>query len=176
MKIGGVKVTAPAETLLVLPRPDGPLVFKARPLASMDEFEALCPYPKPPGSLTKDGWVSNPNDPSYKQVLEAHAAKRLAYVVIHTLEPSNIEWDTVDVGNPRTWANWENDLKAGGLITNERNRVLDLAIEANVLTEEKIKEARESFLRGQALAQAASLGQPSEPVTTPSGPPAPGSE
>jgi hypothetical protein len=176
MKIGGVTVTAPAEAILVLPREGGPLVFKARALPSMDEFEAMCPVPQPPGNLTKDGFVPNPNDPSYKQILETHAKQRLGYLVVHTLAPSNIEWDTVQPGNPRTWANWDNDLKNAGLITNERNRVLDLAIEANVLTEAKIKEARESFLRGQALAQLASPGQPSEPDTTPSGQPVPASE
>jgi methionine-S-sulfoxide reductase len=68
MKIGGVKVTGPAEQLLVIPRDEGPLVFRARALPDMNEFEALCPVPQPPGSLTKDGWVPNPNDPTYKQV------------------------------------------------------------------------------------------------------------
>lgn len=176
MKIGGVKVTGPSEQLLVIPRDDGQLVFRARALPDMDEFEALCPVPQPPGALTKDGWVPNLKDPTYKAIIENHAKKRLAYLVIRTLEPSNIEWDTVDPNNPKTWTNWDTDLKNSGMIQNERNRVLDLVIECNVLTEEKIKAARDSFLLGQALAQAASLGPSSEPVSTPSGPPAPVSE
>jgi len=176
MKIGGVKITAPADNLLVIPRDEGPLVFRARPLPDMDEFDALCPFPQPPGSLTKDGWVPNPKDPTYRAVLENHGKKRLAFLVIRTLEPSNIEWDTVDPNNPKTWLNWDTDLKNAGLIQNERNRVLDLAVEANVLSEAKIKEARDSFLLGQAQAQPASPGPTAEPVNTPSGPPAPVSE
>jgi hypothetical protein len=176
MKIGGVTVTAPSEKILVIPRDGAPLVFRARALPDMNEFQALCPLPTPPGSLTKDGWVPNPNDPTYRTVLENHAKKRLAYLVIRTLEPSNIEWDTVDPNNPKTWANWDADLKKAGLIQNERNLVLDLCVDCNVLSEDKIKSARESFLLGQAQAQAASPGQTSEPVNTPSGPPAPESE
>ena len=176
MKIGGVKVTPPGEQLLVIPRDEGPLVFRARALPDMTEFETLCPLPAPPGSLTKDGWVSNPGDPSYKQVLENHAKKRLAFLVIRTLEPSQIEWDTVDPNNPKTWTNWDTDLKNAGLIQNERNRVLDLCVECNVLTEDKIKAARDSFLLGQAKAQQDSNTPTTEPGNTQSGQPAPVSE
>lgn len=176
MKIGGVAVTPPADSLLVIPRESGPLVFRARALPDMDEFDALCPLPQPPGALTKDGWVPNPKDPTYRTILENHGKKRLAFLVIRSLEPSNIEWDTVDPNNPKTWLNWDTDLKNAGLIQNERNRVLDLAVEANVLSESKIKEARDSFLLGQAKAQPASPGQTSEPVNTQSGPPVPESE
>ena len=38
-------------------------------LKDMDEFNAKCPLPKPPGKLTKDGWVANENDPTYQQVI-----------------------------------------------------------------------------------------------------------
>lgn len=176
MKIGGVQVTAPAEQLLVIPRDGGPLVFRARALPDMSEFEALCPIPAPPGALTKDGWVPNAADPTYKAVLENHAKKRLAFLVIRTLEPSNIEWDTVDPNNPKTWVNWDTDLKNAGMIQNERNRVLDLCVECNVLTEEKIKNARDSFLLGQAKEQSPSNSLTTELATTPSGQPAPGSE
>ena len=50
--------------------------------------------------------------------------RRMAYIVVHSLEPSQIEWDTVQLDNPSTWANWETDLKNGGLSQMECNRVL----------------------------------------------------
>ncbi len=100
----------------------------------MDEFQAKCPLPKPPGKLTKDGWVAEENDPTYQQVLTEWGKKRLGYIVTRSLEPSQIEWDTVKLDDPRTWANWEKDLIDGGLTQIEANRVLALVMEANAWT------------------------------------------
>jgi len=44
------------------------------------------------------------------------------------------------------------DLEAGGLCSVEIQRVQQCVIDANALNEEKLKAARESFLRGQVLA------------------------
>ena len=62
---------------------------------------------------------------------------------------SEIEWDTVNEDDPRTWPNWEDDLKSGGLTQVECNRVLALVLEANALDEAKLQKAREVFLAGQ---------------------------
>jgi len=175
MKIGGVAVTKPSEKILVIEREDGPLVFRALALPSMDEFEQLVPMPKPPGKLTKDGFIPDANDPTYQTILGQHALKRLGYMVIRTLDNSKIEWGTVDPSNPKTWTNWEGDLKAAGFTQVERNRILELVIDVNTLDEEKIKAARDSFLRGQAAQKADTSGPQAEPENTLSGPPASGS-
>jgi len=172
MKINGVAVTKPSEKLLVIERDEGPLVFRAQALTSMDEFDQIVPLPKPPGKLTKDGFVPDSNDPNYQVTLGQHALKRLGFMVIRTLENSKIEWATVDPANPKTWTNWEKDLKDAGFTQTERNRILELVIDVNTLDEDKIKAARDSFLRGQAVLKAATSGPQTEQASTPSGQPA----
>jgi hypothetical protein len=175
MKIAGIDPkTLCNEVLLVLPRAEQNIVFRARGLKDMEEFQAKCPLPKPPGKFTKDGWVAEENDPTYQQVMAEWGKKRLGYIVTRSLEPSNIEWDTVKLDDPRTWANWETDLIDGGLTQIEANRVLALVMEANSLDEAKLSKARELFLRGQAPMPPEFSGPVTAPANTPSGGPANG--
>jgi hypothetical protein len=175
MKIAGIDPTSLSnEVLLVLPRGDKEIVFRAKGLPDMSGFEALCPYPKPPGKFTKEGWIPNLTDPTYQQVLGEWAKKRLGYMVLKSLAPSEVEWDTVNENDPRTWAGWEEDLKGGGLTQIECNRVLALVLEANALDEAKLQKAREVFLAGQAPMPPEFSGPATEPANTPSGTPANG--
>jgi hypothetical protein len=173
MKIGGIDPrTLPNIEVLILPRGDQNIVFRARGLQDMEEFMKLCPEPNPPGKLTKDGWQPNPEDKNYISVLTEWNKRKLAYIVVKSLEPSDIEWDTVEIANPGTWSNWESDLKKGGVTQIECNRVVSLVLEANCLDEAKLEKARKVFQLGQAMANAAISGPSIEPVTTPSGEPA----
>jgi len=146
------------EVLLVLPRVEQPIVFKARGLKNYDEFDALCPPPKPPGKQTRDGWVPNEKDSTYQTVMGEWSKKRLAYIVVNSL--SDVEWDTVELGNPATWTNWETDLLSSNLSQVEVNRVLGLVLEANALDEAKLQKARESFIVGQLPMLPESSGLP----------------
>ena len=172
MKINGVAVIQPTEGLLVLPRSDREYVFRAKPLPDFEKFNALVPLPEPPGVLTKDGWVPDTKDKSYLGIITNYHLQRNAYMVIHTLEPSNIEWDKVDANNPKTWNGWEKEMRDAGFTQPEVNCIFQFCIEMNSLSEEKLRLARESFLRGQAAAQAKSSGLPTEQANTPSGEPA----
>lgn len=175
MKIAGIDPkTLCNEVLLVLPRAEQNIVFRAHGLKDMDEFQAKCPLPKPPGKFTKDGWVAEENDPTFQQVMAEWGKKRLGYIVTRSLEPSNIEWDTVKLDDPRTWPNWEKDLIDGGLTQIEANRVLALVMEANSLDETKLSKAREVFLAGQAPMPPEFSGPVAAPANTPSGGPANG--
>ncbi len=149
MRIGGIDPkTLPCEEVLVLPRGDERIVFRATGIRDMEEFDKLCSEPKPPKKLTKDGEVADTDDKGYKATLESYYRRRTAYVVVQSLQPSQIEWDTVKLENPATWLNWETDLKDAGLSTIECGRVMRLVEEANCLNEEKLKKARQLFLQG----------------------------
>jgi hypothetical protein len=171
MRIGGVLVEGPAQEVLILPRGEQVLVIRAQAV-NLDEFDILCPEPKPPGKLTKDGWIPNLRDESYQQMTTTHNEKRIAYLVVKSLEPSDIEWETVKIDNPRTWTDYVKDFKAAGLTTIEINRIVQCVMQANSLDEAKLEQAREVFLLGQAQALSASSGQNIAPANTSSGEPA----
>jgi hypothetical protein len=175
MKIGGIDPkTLCNEVFLVLPRGEQNIVFRAVGLKDMEEFLVMCPLPKPPGKLTKDGWVAHENDPTYQQVMLEWGKKRLGYMVSRSLAPSEIEWDTFKLDDPRSWSNWDADLRNGGLTQIEVNRVLGLVLEANALDEAKLAKARDVFLAGQAPMPVEFSGPANEPANTPSGGPANG--
>jgi len=175
MKIAGVDPkTLCNEVVLVLPRGEQNIIFRARGLKDMEEFNIKCPLPKPPGKLTKDGWVAKEDDPTYMQIMTEWGKKRLGYIVVHSLIPSEMEWDTVKLDDPRTWTTWDKDLINGGLTQTEANRVLALVLEANSLDEVKLAKARELFLVGQAPMPSEFSGPVIAPASTRSGEPVPG--
>jgi hypothetical protein len=171
MKIGGLEIKGPNQEVLVLPRGEQQIIIRAQSVLDMDTFDKLCPEPKAPGKRTRDGFIPNHDDPGYKDILNMYQAKRLAYLVIQSLKPSDIEWDTVKEDDPSTWDNYLTDLKAGGLSNIEVNRIIVCVMQANSLDEKKLDEARKFFLAGQAQALSESSGQNSEPATMPSGAP-----
>jgi hypothetical protein len=159
IKIGGREVpTALNEDFIVLTRGEESIVIRARALPDMDEFLDAVTEPKPPGKLVKGDWKDNLDDPTYKQRMEMFARQRAGFLVIHSLKPSDIEWETVDIDDPKTWPNWEDDLKNSGFTNVECNHILQLVMDVNQLDEAKMKAARESFLRGQVAASEESLG------------------
>jgi hypothetical protein len=155
MKIGGVDpTTLPNEEVLVLPRGPHNIVFRAKGLPDMEDFNRQVPEPKAPGKLTASGIVPDLESPNYLGDMAEYNKRRLGYLVVFSLAPSNIEWDTVKLDRPGTWANWEQDLKNSNLSQVECNLVLNLVMEANSLDETKLRKARENFLRGPGAVSA----------------------
>ena len=175
MKIGGVEVRGPSEEVLVLPRPMGEdIVFRAKACMDIDEFDKIVPEPKPTARLEKGGWKENFDDPAYQEAVKKHGQLRFAYMILKTLEPSEIEWSTVKMDQPSTWLSWETELIDAGLSRTEVNRVINCVSAANSLDDAKLEAARESFLRGLAAASDTSTGPSTAPQTTASGEPANG--
>jgi hypothetical protein len=175
MRIGGVNIDS-NEEILVLPRLGEDIIIRAIAVSDMSEFHALVPEPKAPGKLTKNGWEPILNDETFKQKMIRYGEQRYAFMLIRSLEPSKIEWETVDTGNPKTWVKWDEELRAAGLSTVEVDRISVCVMRANALDEKKLKEARELFLLGMAEEQRKSSGLETEPESTPSGEPASDSE
>jgi len=150
MKIGGVEVKGPCEEVLVLPRLSGDIVIKAQAVMDMEMFEKLCPAPEAPGVRTKEGFRPNTKDPNYLALLALHSTQRMSYIVIKSLEPSQIEWSRVKIEDPGTWHEWTAELKEAGVSDIECNRIVACVMQANSLDEDKLRAAREVFLRGQA--------------------------
>lgn len=162
MKIGGREISnEPNRVPLVLPRPEiwdeesGEFVNNdirlwAQAVTDFDTLEKMLPEPLPPVAIGKGGEkVYNHKDPGYKAQLMTYNMRRLAYIIIHSLGPSHITWDTVDLEDPTTWLNYVEDFKNAGLNMIEINLVCKACMEANALDEEKLDKARQLFLRGR---------------------------
>lgn len=153
MRIGGIEVNGPPEGLLVLERPTYMIPIKTQAVMSLDEFERKCVEPKPPVKTTKSGDVLNFLDKGYISQKVNHARQKSAWIVIKTLEPSKIEWPSVDMEKPNTWVKYQDDLRNAGFSVFEINRIIALVEETNCLDESKLKWAREVFLQGQQQLQ-----------------------
>lgn len=172
MKIGGVEA-GPAEAVLVLPRDTSEdIIITCKAVLDMKQFESMCPEPKAKPILVAGGFKANNKDPGYLEQCSEHARLRFSFIALKSLEPSEIEWEKVDMNQPPTWHLWEQELRDAGLSAIEVNRVVVCVMGANSLDEEKLEKARESFLRGLEQArQVKSSGPDIEPKNTPSGEP-----
>ena len=161
MKIGGVEVQGPAEDILVLPRSNGDIVFKARAATRMDEFSRFVPMP-----LAKKAWSKEKgnhfvtDDPEYKSQMTRYNELQFAFMALQSLEPSDIEWSRVKLDQVNTWTEWSIELQDAGFTDIEIRRIVGLIMSVNSLDDRKLQQAREDFLRGQAEA----AGDPSGPV------------
>lgn len=171
VKIAGKQVEKTLfEDFIVLPQVDEDIIIKARAVPSYEEFEALCPLPKPPVKHTRNGTVQNTDDETFKLRVEQFALQKLGWLAMKSLY--EIEFETLEPENPKTWPRWEKELQDSGFTTNETSHILGLVLDVNNLNEAKMKEARDSFLHGQEQEQSDSCGPEDGPTSTPSGEPA----
>lgn len=173
MKIGGVSVTAPPmEGPLVIPR-QPPIAFWGQAIPDMEEFNRLCPMPTPPGKhVPNKGFVPDTDDKNWLDAVKRHDSQRTGYIIIKTLEPSNIEWDQVSLAKPNTWLLWRADFKKAKFTDFEIQRIINFVEDANGLNEAKLEQARELFLHGRDQEQSDISSPNSEPESSQSGEPA----
>lgn len=152
MKIGGREIKGPNRVTLVLPREaQDDIVIIAQAVQDMDKFERICPEPTPPARLMASGATEyNLQDAGYKAQMAEYGLKKMAFIVLHSLIPSEIEWEKVDLDNPATWLNYHAELREAGFSSVEVNRIGNAVMQANALDEDKLEAARQVFLRGQA--------------------------
>lgn len=150
MRIKGKKIEGANEEILVLPRPDGDIVFIARGILDMSEFDKLCPEPKAPLLTKRNGvTIEDVTDKKYKKQVDDYGKKRMAYMIIKSLEATkDLEWEDVDLSDSSTWLNYEQEFKDSGFSQIEINRIITTVFTANSLNEKKLEEAREHFLAG----------------------------
>lgn len=175
LRISGQLVDKPSEEILVLPRSNGDdIIITARAVLSMEDFERFVPQPQAKRAWVKGkGNILMTEDPQFVKEMETYSEKRFAYMALKSLEPSEIEWQTVKLENPETWASWADELKTAGLSDIEVQRIIVCVMQANSLDEAKLKEARATFLDGlEEAAEVKSSSDQTELPSTSSGPPA----
>lgn len=149
MKMNGT-VLGPREEVIVLPRPQGDIVFTVRAVLDFSDFEKLCPEPQPP-------WIQRPNQPQalnvedrdYKKSLAKFGMQKLNWMILESLKPTpSLTWEKVDSGNPETWHLWRQEMSEAGFPPAELNHIGNVVFEINGLNPAKLDEAKRSFLAG----------------------------
>lgn len=148
MKLKGKKVEGANYEYIVIPRPDGDLVFKAQAVLDMKPFREMCPEPKPPTVMLPGGVKKEDfDDKNFKGAVKQFAEKRYAYIVLKSLECTpELEWETVNINKPETWLNWEQEIKDAGFSVQEVIAIQTGIATANALNQDKLDEARNRFL------------------------------
>lgn len=160
MKIAGQTVGGPNKVTLVLPREaTDDIIFTAIGLTDLTEVDSLIQEPKPPAKQVKGGVEYDRSDPNFKLQMAEYNVKKMAWIVLKSLEPSDIEWSTVNLDKPSTWSNYLDELKEAGFSEVEVNRITNIVMQANALDDAKLDAARQSFLSGRSD-QKATSGQP----------------
>jgi hypothetical protein len=152
MKISGKEIKKQGIEIIVFPRQDGDIVFKAKPVTNFEDFDKLCPRPLPPDLLKPGGiHVQDIEHPEYKKNLNVWAEKRSNWMLIQSLSATdNLTWDTINLSDSDTWKNFGKEIEDSGLSNLEMQKLFEIVIIACGLTQSKIEEATKRFLAGQA--------------------------
>ena len=149
MKLKGIKLEGPQERTVVLPRQEGEnLVFKFRAILDWNDFENLCPVPKPPEVIKPGGTrVLELEHPTYLKALDEWSQQKAAYSFIRSISATDdLEWETIKMGDPETWTNYQKELEEAGLTESEIIRLLTTYSDVQGLDQTKIDKATKDFL------------------------------
>lgn len=151
MKLDGRKIEGLNEEFIVIPRKDKDIVLRARAIPGYEEFEQMVQLPKPPIKMMPKGKkVSDFENPRYKAGVQDYAMKRTHWLILKSLEATdNLEWETVIMGDPDTWSNFEKEMRDSGFSEVELMKIIQMVMAANGLDETKLEKAREDFLLSQ---------------------------
>lgn len=153
MKLKGKKIEGANFEWIVIPRPDGDLVFRAQAVLDLKGFSDRVAEPKPPKVMLPGGVKKEDvDDQRFKDAVTQYGEMRYAYTIIRSLEATpEFEWDTVKIDDPGTWLNWKAEFQEAGFTVGEINMIQFGIATANGLNQEKLDEARERFLASQAV-------------------------
>jgi hypothetical protein len=148
MKYKGKKIEGKNVEIIPIPRPDGDVIFIAEAVTDWDEFEKIVPEPEVPMILKPGGIkIEQTNDKNYLKKIEEHNLLRTTWIVLKSLQAtSELEWETVNMKDPKTWTNYERELKESGFSPIEIGRIIKGVMAANALDEDMIDAAKADFL------------------------------
>lgn len=160
MRIKGVEFKENVE-LVVIPRTavgdDGsvtvvPIAFKCRAVNDYSEFAKLCPEINPPEVIKRGGMRElDFKDEGFIAKTKEREERRWHWMFLQSLKATpNLIWEKVNDLDPSTWHLYEEELRAAHFNDFEIGRIRKGVAAANCLDDDRINEARQSFLAGQA--------------------------
>lgn len=150
MKYQG-RTLKPNEQVLVLPRPDGDIVFTVRALSSTKEFDEKIKEPVAPKGRDKTGEiVEDFQDSTYKAAVKVRGDLRWDYMMVRSIcHTEGLDFEKVKLDDIQTYTLWEEEFQEAGFTEWEIGRIKATVMEVNGLNEAKIAAATASFLAKQ---------------------------
>lgn len=167
MKIRGNVVHVPFSKDIIIPRVPEDVVFTARAVNFIEEFEEKVEEPKRTKKFGKDGTFVGykENDTKYEEASQNYHRKRLDFMVIKSLE-EDITFDSVDLDDPETWKNWRKEFQAAGFSEAECGKILNDVANVHSPSQEMVDEMKKDFLATQSQEDKNQTIQEDEPTST----------
>lgn len=154
MKLKGKKIEGPNEVPIVIPRHNRDnLEFVAVAVLDYTDHDKLNPMPFPPVRSEPDK-AETPllQDPDYLQAKQKWGERKTHWMILTSLAATpELEWESVDMDEPESWENYQEELKESGLSELEISNIISAVIQACGLDQEKIDLATESFLVSRGM-------------------------
>jgi len=159
MKIKGEKIHQVFKKTIVIPDPETGepvMVFVAQACNFSEDLEKIIKEPQPP-YFRKAGQtqaVKEVDNPQYLEEMKEYEEVRFAYMILRTLEATpDLEWETIDMADPTTYKNYRIELQEAGLTDSMINLLILKILGVHNISPERIDEATQRFLSGQAQAK-----------------------
>lgn len=155
MKLNGIVPKIQREVIIPILSDTVKFFFIALPISSYDEFDLLCPMPKPRmgGEPGKEKPLTDTSD--YKEAMAHHSMLFTEWIYVKSLaeaadEEGNrepVEWQTVDRDDIETYPNWRKELKENnGLSEGDIRRIELEVLKCNSMDDALIEKAKDDFL------------------------------
>lgn len=148
MRIAGKDFKQAVIDVVPIFRGDDVTYIKVQALNIKNEFEELCLRPEPPVKVNKKGErITDIEDKEYKKKLEEYSTHMVEFMIIKSLAINeDLQWEIVKMGDPSTWCMWRDELLDSGLLEAEVNKIQMAIFTVNSLNDDRVEEARKSFL------------------------------
>lgn len=155
MKLKGQTILPPQPKQIVLPRTtsdgvDGSIILLAGPVMDYNEFNRLCPQPKPPVVMRPGKKQTyDTNNAGFLKRVDEYSNRRMAYTMIKSLSfTEDLEWEIVQIDKPETWIKYEEELRKH-FTEAEVMLILEGVMDANMPSAERQEEALQRFAQRQ---------------------------
>lgn len=155
MKLNGVVPKIQREVIIPILSDTVKFYFIAMPISSYEDFDALCPMPKPRmgGEPGKEKPMLEASD--YKKAMEHHSLLFTEWIYVKSLVEvagedgvrQSVEWEMVNLEDIETYPNWRKELKENnGLSEGDIRRIEMEVLKCNSMDETLIEKAKDDFL------------------------------
>lgn len=154
MKINGELIGAPEPRTVVFRRGEKFYPFTVQAVLDYTPFDEVCIRPQPAIKQVPGKEPEKLINDDYRKAVAKYFDRRTDWTIIMSLAATEgLVWEKVDLSRPDTWELFREELNEAGLTTGEVNYLVNAVTEVNTVSEDVMREARESFFHSNTPQQ-----------------------